>query len=64
MAIDTSQPKDIDLDRTDKLPILTGISIEGDIFSSSSGMLGMAHGTYRACRSALRERFFCSRALP
>jgi chromosome segregation ATPase len=30
MAIDTSQPKDIDLDRTDKLPILTGISIEGD----------------------------------
>jgi chromosome segregation ATPase len=30
MAIDTSQPKDIDLDQTDKLPILTGISIEGD----------------------------------
>ncbi len=31
MAIDTTQSKEIDLDQTDKLPILQGISIEGDV---------------------------------
>jgi hypothetical protein len=31
MAIDTTQSKEIDLDRTDKLPILQGISIDEDV---------------------------------
>ena len=31
MAIDTTQSKEIDLDRTDKLPILQGISIDDDV---------------------------------
>jgi predicted nucleic acid-binding Zn-ribbon protein len=31
MAIDTTQSKEIDLDRTDKLPILTGVSIDEDV---------------------------------
>jgi chromosome segregation ATPase len=45
MAIDPSQSKDVDLDRTDRLPILQGISIDEDIeddavhleYSSSGG---------------------------
>jgi hypothetical protein len=31
MGIDTSQSKEVDLDRTDRLPILQGISIDGDV---------------------------------
>jgi predicted nucleic acid-binding Zn-ribbon protein len=35
MAIDTTQSKEIDLDRTDKLPILQGISIDEDVEDDS-----------------------------
>jgi len=35
MATDTSQPKEVDLDRTDRLPILQGISIDEDVEDDS-----------------------------
>jgi chromosome segregation ATPase len=35
MAIDTPQSKEIDLDRTDKLPILQGVSIDDDVEDDS-----------------------------
>src|ERR1700677_268973 len=35
MAFDKGQPKDIDLDSTDRLPILEGISIDNDVEDDS-----------------------------
>lgn len=35
MAFDKSQPKEIDLDRTDKLPILEGVTIDEDVEDDS-----------------------------
>jgi len=36
MSFDTSQTKEVDLDRTDKLPILEGISIDEDVADDST----------------------------
>jgi predicted nucleic acid-binding Zn-ribbon protein len=44
MAIDNSQSQDVDLDRTDRLPILQGITIEEDVADDSVRMEHAADG--------------------
>jgi hypothetical protein len=54
MAIDTTQPKEIDLDSTDKLPILQGISIDEDVEDDSIRLDYGAQGS--PTRPALARR--------
>jgi chromosome segregation ATPase len=52
MAIDTSQSKEADLDRTDKLPILQGISIDEDVEDDSERLEYTSPGTATAQSAA------------
>jgi chromosome segregation ATPase len=55
MAIDTTQSKEIDLDQTDKLPILQGISIDEDVEDDSVRLDYTAVGGPAAAPSAASE---------
>ena len=68
MAIDPSQSKDVDLDRTDKLPILQGISIDEDIeddavhLEYSSSGAAPVHPRAQPRTSPGRRRSICPRS--
>src|SRR5580704_18247072 len=55
MAIDTTQPKEIDLDSTDKLPILQGISIDEDVEDDSIRLDYGAQGSPTLASSAASD---------
>jgi DNA repair exonuclease SbcCD ATPase subunit len=52
MAIDTSQSKEVDLDRTDRLPILQGISIDDDVEDDSERLDFTSPGIPATAQSA------------